>query len=69
MRPITLAVNLSARQFRQQDLLGHIAQVLKETGFGASQLEIELTESILIDAEAFSRWFAARESSLQPVAA
>jgi predicted signal transduction protein with EAL and GGDEF domain len=48
MRPIALAVNLSARQFRQQDLLGHIAQVLKETGFCASQLEIELTESMLI---------------------
>jgi diguanylate cyclase (GGDEF)-like protein len=48
MRPITLAVNLSARQFRQQDLLGHIANVLKETGFPASLLEIELTESMLI---------------------
>ena len=48
MRPITLAVNLSDRQFRQQDLLGHIAQVLKETGFCASRLEIELTESMLI---------------------
>jgi diguanylate cyclase (GGDEF)-like protein/PAS domain S-box-containing protein len=48
MRPITLAVNLSARQFRQQDLLGHIAEVLKETGFRASLLEIELTESMLI---------------------
>ena len=48
MRPIALAVNLSARQFRQQDLLGHIAHVLKETGFRASLLEIELTESMLI---------------------
>jgi diguanylate cyclase (GGDEF)-like protein/PAS domain S-box-containing protein len=48
MRPITLAVNLSARQFRQQDLLGHIAQVLEQTGFPASRLEVELTESMLI---------------------
>ena len=48
MRPISLAVNLSARQFRQQDLVGHIAQVLAETGLRASQLEVELTESMLI---------------------
>lgn len=47
-RPISLAVNLSARQFRQHDLVGHIAQVLEDTGFAASRLEIELTESMLI---------------------
>lgn len=46
LRAIALAVNLSARQFRQHDLLGDIAQVLRETGFAASQLEIELTESM-----------------------
>jgi EAL domain-containing protein (putative c-di-GMP-specific phosphodiesterase class I) len=53
MRPITLAVNLSARQFRQQDLIGDIEQALKETGFDPTLLEIELTESMLIgDSEA-----------------
>jgi diguanylate cyclase (GGDEF)-like protein len=49
MRPINLAINLSARQFRHQDLVGHIAQVLAETGFDPASLEIELTESMLID--------------------
>jgi diguanylate cyclase (GGDEF)-like protein/PAS domain S-box-containing protein len=49
MRPITLAVNLSARQFRQPDLIGDIDRALKETGFDPTLLEIELTESMLID--------------------
>lgn len=47
--PIHLAVNLSARQFRHQDLLGHITRVLDSTGFDPSRLELELTESMLID--------------------
>jgi diguanylate cyclase (GGDEF)-like protein len=49
MRPIHLAVNLSARQFRHRDLLGQIADVLAETGFDPARLEVELTESMLID--------------------
>jgi diguanylate cyclase (GGDEF)-like protein len=49
MRPISLAVNLSARQFRDPALVDDIAGVIAETGFDARQLEIELTESMLID--------------------
>jgi diguanylate cyclase (GGDEF)-like protein len=49
MRPIRLAVNLSARQFRHQDLVGQIAGVLSDTGFAPELLEIELTETMLID--------------------
>jgi diguanylate cyclase (GGDEF)-like protein len=49
MRPIHLAVNLSGRQFRHQSLVVQIASIVKETGFDASRLEIELTESMLID--------------------
>jgi diguanylate cyclase (GGDEF)-like protein len=49
MRPIQLAVNLSARQFRHQDLVGQVQQVLAQTGLHASRLEVELTESLLID--------------------
>jgi EAL domain-containing protein (putative c-di-GMP-specific phosphodiesterase class I) len=56
MRPTGLAVNLSAREFRQPDLVGRIAQVLARTGFDPSMLEIELTESMLIeDSEAVLR--------------
>jgi diguanylate cyclase (GGDEF)-like protein len=46
---INLAINLSARQFRHQDLVGQIAAVLAETGFDPGRLEVELTESMLID--------------------
>ena len=49
MRALTLAVNLSARQFRHQDLVADIALVLAETGFDPSLLEVELTESMLIE--------------------
>ncbi len=47
--PIHLAVNLSARQFRQQDLIETIATTLAETGFAPQRLEIELTESMLVE--------------------
>ncbi|MEX8520465.1 MAG: putative bifunctional diguanylate cyclase/phosphodiesterase [Leptothrix sp. (in: b-proteobacteria)] len=49
LAPLNLAVNLSARQFRQQDLVGQIARLLADTGFDPHRLEIELTESMLID--------------------
>ncbi len=44
--PMTVAVNLSARQFQQQDLVETVARILKETGLEARWLEIEITESI-----------------------
>jgi EAL domain-containing protein (putative c-di-GMP-specific phosphodiesterase class I) len=53
---LTLAVNLSSRQFRQPQLAAQIAAVLAQTGFDAQLLEIELTESMLIeDSEAVLR--------------
>jgi len=44
--PITVAVNLSARQFQQQDLVENVARILKETGLDARWLEMEITEGI-----------------------
>ena len=44
--PMTVAVNLSARQFQQQDLVEIVARILKETGLDARWLEIEITEGI-----------------------
>jgi diguanylate cyclase (GGDEF)-like protein/PAS domain S-box-containing protein len=41
-----VAVNLSARQFADTDLLGLTRQVLAESGLPAAQLEFELTESM-----------------------
>lgn len=44
--PIRMAVNLSARQFQQQNLVQLIDRVLSETGLEAQYLEVEITESI-----------------------
>jgi diguanylate cyclase (GGDEF)-like protein len=42
---LTVAVNLSARQFQQPNLTEEIAEVLEETGLEAKYLELEITES------------------------
>lgn len=53
--PISVAVNLSARQFRQEELLGLVGTILKETGLDPHYLELELTESIVMhSAEQFA---------------
>lgn len=46
--PLKVAVNLSARQFQQQDLIGVIKSVLAESGLPAASLELELTESMVM---------------------
>ena len=49
---LQMSVNLSARQFRQPDLADRIAAVLTETGLEPGCLDLELTEScIMQDAE------------------
>ena len=44
----TVAVNLSARQFLDPDLVADIRDVLHETGLNPSRLELEITETALI---------------------
>jgi EAL domain-containing protein (putative c-di-GMP-specific phosphodiesterase class I) len=44
----TLAVNLSARQFRRKDLVSFVADTLRDTGYPAHLLELEITESSLM---------------------
>ncbi|WP_258001109.1 putative bifunctional diguanylate cyclase/phosphodiesterase [Janthinobacterium sp. ROICE36] len=46
--PLRLAVNLSARQFKQRNLLHAVAQALADTGLDAAHLELELTESMVM---------------------
>lgn len=46
---LNLAVNLSARQFRQENLIGTIQQVLAQTTLVPEHLELELTESYIMD--------------------
>ncbi len=48
---ITLAVNVSPHQFRRSDINALVAEVLHETGFPAARLELELTESGLMENE------------------
>ncbi len=46
---LQVAVNLSGRQFRQNDLAEQVRSLLVETGFNPASLELELTEGILMD--------------------
>ena len=46
---ITMAVNLSARQFKDADIVKLVHEVVEETGINPSALELEITESIALD--------------------
>ena len=45
---VGMAVNISARQFREKDFRQTVAKVLAETGLDAAQLELEVTESVIM---------------------
>ncbi len=45
---LRLAVNLSARQFQQRDLVERIRELTDRLGFARSSLELELTESVVM---------------------
>lgn len=47
--PLTIAVNLSGRQFEQPDSIEQIKQVLQETGVDARWLKLEITESVVME--------------------
>ena len=47
--PLTMAVNLSARQFRQPYLARFIQDTLDDAGISPARLEVELTESLLME--------------------
>nr|WP_315426277.1 EAL domain-containing protein [uncultured Albidiferax sp.] len=46
---LTMAVNVSARQFRSPNFVDQITQILRSTGIDARGLKLELTESLLIE--------------------
>lgn len=48
MRDLTLAVNVSAKQFHQADFVEQVRRTLVETGAKPSHLKLELTESIVL---------------------
>jgi diguanylate cyclase (GGDEF)-like protein/PAS domain S-box-containing protein len=51
MLPLNLAVNLSAHQFHHGNIVKTLSDVLESSGFPAERLELELTESILMQRE------------------
>jgi len=48
-QPLQIAVNLSPVQFRNDDLPALVHSILLETGLAPNRLELEITESVLID--------------------
>jgi len=47
--PVSVSVNISALEFRQADFLNSVRSVLEDTGLDAALLQLEITESVLMD--------------------
>lgn len=52
--PIQMSVNLSARQFHDRDLSETVIRILDETGLDAKYLDLELTESSIMQSAEFA---------------
>ncbi|WP_051559775.1 EAL domain-containing protein [Marinobacterium jannaschii] len=48
-QPLQMAVNISPRQFLDKGLVGKVAETLKQTGLPANLLELEITESVVVE--------------------
>ena len=46
---LAIAVNVSAKQFREPDFVGSVLAALRESGANPHRLKLELTESLLVD--------------------
>jgi len=49
LRPLCIAVNVSARQFREATFVAQVQEVLKNSGIRPEGLKLELTESLVLD--------------------
>jgi diguanylate cyclase len=49
LAPTPVAVNISAIEFRDRDFLESVCGILKDSGLPARYLELELTESVLME--------------------
>jgi diguanylate cyclase (GGDEF)-like protein/PAS domain S-box-containing protein len=47
--PVSVSVNLSARQFARSDVLSLAADALRESGLAPASLRLELTESVIME--------------------
>jgi EAL domain-containing protein (putative c-di-GMP-specific phosphodiesterase class I) len=48
LRPVVVSVNVSAQQFRAGGLVGTVLRALEDSGMDARWLELELTESMIM---------------------
>ncbi|MFP3494077.1 EAL domain-containing protein [Pseudomonas sp. SIMBA_059] len=48
LNPLSISVNISSIDFRQRDFVENLAAILKQTGLPPAQLELEITESVLM---------------------
>ena len=62
--PVQIAVNISARQFHDRDLSPTVIRVLEETGFPPQYLELELTESSIMQNAEFAAEMLGRLKSM-----
>ncbi len=46
---LSLAINVSARQFLQDDFVAQVLALVRQTGANPAQIKLELTESLLLD--------------------
>jgi diguanylate cyclase (GGDEF)-like protein/PAS domain S-box-containing protein len=46
--PMTVCVNVSARQFKEKSLIGRVVSALRDSGLEARYIELELTESLIM---------------------
>lgn len=49
LKPLTVAVNLSAKQFAQQNLVNQVKEILRETGLEPQCLKLEITETVVME--------------------
>ncbi|TIN51595.1 MAG: EAL domain-containing protein, partial [Mesorhizobium sp.] len=53
----SVSVNLSAKDFRNRDVIQKVRDALAGSGLAASRLEIEVTETALLDDKSLTRQY------------
>jgi diguanylate cyclase (GGDEF)-like protein len=54
-RPLTIAVNVSANQLARRSFVDRVRQIIEETGITPSLIELEVTESVIIEGTSEAR--------------
>lgn len=49
LKHLSIAVNVSARQFRKADFVAEVSEILSRTGVNPRHIKLELTESLLVE--------------------